>query len=73
MSRVRRLQDYAEFVGPEELREIWSLVRHVEGATMVHVNSTRMGGGVAEILEAMIPLLNSLGVSARWEVIEPLP
>ncbi len=36
----------------------------------LHINSTRAGGGVAEILHRMIPILNDLGIEARWEVIE---
>ena len=38
--------------------------------SFVHVNSTRAGGGVAEILQSMIPILEDLGIRARWEVIE---
>jgi trehalose synthase len=38
--------------------------------SFVHVNSTRAGGGVAEILQSMIPILEELGIQARWEVIE---
>ena len=37
---------------------------------MVHVNSTRVGGGVAEILHRMVPLMEELGVKTRWEVVE---
>jgi trehalose synthase len=37
--------------------------------TFLHVNSTREGGGVAEILHRMIPILKGLGIDARWEVI----
>jgi trehalose synthase len=37
--------------------------------TFLHVNSTREGGGVAEILHRMIPILRDLGIDARWEVI----
>ena len=36
----------------------------------VHINSTREGGGVAEILQRMLPILKELGIEARWEVIE---
>ncbi|HEX9137307.1 MAG TPA: glycosyl transferase family 1, partial [Nitrospirota bacterium] len=36
----------------------------------LHVNSTREGGGVAEILQRMIPILKGLGIDARWEVIK---
>jgi trehalose synthase len=38
--------------------------------SMLHVNSTRAGGGVAEILQRMVPILGDLGITARWEVIE---
>jgi trehalose synthase len=38
--------------------------------SFLHVNSTRAGGGVAEILQSMIPILEDLGIQARWEVIE---
>jgi trehalose synthase len=38
--------------------------------SMLHVNSTRAGGGVAEILQRMMPILDDLGIPARWEVIE---
>ncbi len=42
----------------------------LDGKTFLHVNSTREGGGVAEILQRMIPLLRGLGIDARWEVIK---
>lgn len=38
--------------------------------SFLHINSTREGGGVAEILQRMIPILEELGINARWEVIE---
>lgn len=40
------------------------------GKTFLHVNSTKAGGGVAEILHRMMPILNELGIKALWEVIE---
>lgn len=45
------------------------LADHLSGKKFLHVNSTRQGGGVAEILQRMIPMLESLGIQARWEVI----
>ncbi len=45
----------------------------MHGRTFLHINSTREGGGVAEILQRMIPILNELGIDARWEVIEGNP
>lgn len=38
--------------------------------SFLHINSTRAGGGVAEILQRMIPILNNLGIYTRWEIIE---
>jgi trehalose synthase len=40
------------------------------GRSFLHVNSTRAGGGVAEILQRMVPLLRDLGIDSRWEVLE---
>jgi len=42
----------------------------LHGKSFLHVNSTRAGGGVAEILQRMVPILKELGIDARWEVIE---
>lgn len=39
------------------------------GKSFIHVNSTKAGGGVAEILHRMMPILEELGIRARWEVI----
>jgi len=41
----------------------------MKGINVVHVNSTREGGGVAEILHRIIPLQQELGINAKWEVI----
>jgi trehalose synthase len=38
--------------------------------SFLHINSTREGGGVAEILQRMVPILEELGINVRWEVIE---
>ncbi len=42
----------------------------LSGKRFLHINSTRSGGGVAEILQRMMPMLQSVGINARWEVIE---
>ncbi len=41
-----------------------------QNKSFLHINSTREGGGVAEILSSMMPVLQELGIDARWEVIE---
>lgn len=65
-----RLDDYAPIVGPAEVDEIRELARPLRGRGLVHVNSTAVGGGVAEILHRLVPLLEEVGIRARWEVIK---
>ncbi len=64
-----RLQDYEAIVGKSSLDELKTLAAKFEGKVIQIVNSTYVGGGVAEILEHMVSLLNQLGVDARWDVI----
>jgi trehalose synthase len=47
-------------------RKAWEL----QGKKVLHINSTEYGGGVAELLLAQIPLLEDLGLSAQWGVID---
>lgn len=67
------LESYVEVVGPaviEQLRQLALLLQHLK---VVHVNSTRLGGGVAEILEKHVPLMRELGIDTRWEIITGNP
>jgi trehalose synthase len=65
-----RLQDYEPIVGKSSIEELRTLAGELSGKIIQIINSTFIGGGVAEILEHMVPLLNQLGVDARWDVIE---
>jgi trehalose synthase len=65
-----RLEDYSAVVGKSVIDELFLLAHHVEGKAIQNINSTAVGGGVAEILSRMIPLLKQLGVDARWDVIK---
>ncbi len=64
---------YRPIIGGGEHDRIARLCEKLEGRDAVMVNSTRDGGGVAEILHNMVPLLNELGVKVTWEVIEGRP
>lgn len=61
---------YEEVVGANVLDQLRQLARPLHGARVVHVNSTRLGGGVAEILEKLVPCMIELGLQASWEVID---
>jgi len=65
-----RLARYAEIVGRQEIEELRALADRLSGRTLQNINSTAVGGGVAEILTRMIPLLRELGVNATWDVIK---
>ena len=64
------LQDYQEIVGPGVIEELRILADRVKGRRMQHINSTPVGGGVAEILTRMVPLFRELGLDVSWDVIK---
>lgn len=64
------LAEYANAAGEPAVEQLRQLARSLAGRRIVHVNSTRSGGGVAEILHKLIPLSRELGIDATWEVIE---
>ena len=64
------LNKYAEIIGSAAMDSLVRVADRLKGKKIVHVNSTRSGGGVAEILSSMIPLSKELGLDVSWEVIE---
>ena len=64
------LIDYEPLIGLSGVEELRELAKRLVGQRIVMVNSTRTGGGVAEILNRMVPLLGELGLAVRWEVIQ---
>lgn len=65
-----KIDDYATIVGQTKIDELYFLAEKLEGKVIQNINSTSVGGGVAEILTRMIPLLRELGVNAKWDVIK---
>lgn len=61
---------YAEIIGQATMDSLVNIAKRLKGKKIVHVNSTRAGGGVAEILSSMVPLSQELGLDVSWEVIE---
>jgi trehalose synthase len=62
------LDDYAGVIGAGELEELRALAKPLRGRTVAMINSTAVGGGVAEILNRLIPLTEELDLKIRWEV-----
>jgi len=67
---VNKLDAYREIVGETIVEELYLLAERLSGKVIQNINSTFVGGGVAEILCNIVPLLNDLGVDARWDVIK---
>jgi len=67
------LSAYEGIVGSSVVAQLRHLGEKPVGLRVVHVNSTREGGGVAEILEWMVPLMQDVGIDASWEVVHGDP
>jgi trehalose synthase len=63
------LESYAKVTGEDVIGHLRQLSERLQGCKVVHVNSTRLGGGVAEILQKLVPLMGELGLDASWEVV----
>jgi trehalose synthase len=64
------LDDYNKIVGKKEVDSIRALAEEISSDSVCHVNSTSFGGGVAEILHRLVPLMNDVGLDTDWKVPE---
>lgn len=64
-----KLENYRKIVGRHAIDELVYLAEKLQGKTIQMINSTAVGGGVAEILHRIVPLMNELGVRTYWDVI----
>ena len=69
----KKLTDYVPCVGVELIDEIRKLGSLLRGRCLQHINSTRIGGGVAEILSTLVPMLEEAGLETYWDVIDGTP
>ena len=67
---MNSLADYQEVVGAGVIDELKIIAGRVKRRPFQHINSTSVGGGVAEILTRLIPMLRDLGIDATWDVIK---
>lgn len=64
-------RDYRTIIEENLYQEILTLSQDLKGAKVLHLNATAYGGGVAEILQNLIPLTNDLGLKTSWKVLKP--
>ena len=65
----KHLADYRPIIGEAAHAEILGLAGRLRGKRIAHVNATAYGGGVAELLQSIVPLMRDLGLDARWFVL----
>jgi trehalose synthase len=66
---MSRLDDYRDVVPKGTVEFLRYMAGRVRGKRILHINSTKLGGGVAEMLTSQLPLLQDLGLDAQWETI----
>ena len=64
------LADYRGIVPAGLIESVQAIAHRLKGLRVVHVNSTREGGGVAEILRSLGPLMDDVGLDVSWYVID---
>lgn len=67
---MAKIEDYIPIVGQAVVDELRIVAAQLKGKIVQHINSTAVGGGVAEILNRMVPLLNELGVDTKWDLVK---
>jgi len=65
---IPRLDNYKRIAGKKVIRHIRESAEPLKGRHIVHINSTSFGGGVAEILNSLVFLMNDLGIDTGWRV-----
>ncbi|MBT4484133.1 MAG: glycosyltransferase, partial [Candidatus Latescibacteria bacterium] len=69
MENLVKLENYREIVGDKVVSSIYCKMRRLYGKSVLNVNSTYIGGGVAEMLSSFIPLMNDVGLEAGWRTV----
>ena len=68
---ILKLEKYQRIISNKLFEEIKDLAENLKGLNVIMVNSTPRGGGVAEILKSLVPLMKGVGIEAEWYTIPP--
>jgi len=71
--KITRVEDYEKFIGAEAVSRIIEKSDRLKDLKVININSTYYGGGVAEILNSLTLLMNTLGIKTEWRVIKGTP
>jgi len=67
---MAKIDEYIPIVGESIIDDLRLIADKLKGRVVQQFNSTSVGGGVAEILNRMVPLIKELGVDTRWDLIK---
>jgi trehalose synthase len=65
----KSIADYRHLAGQALIEEIHDLGEALRGKRILHVSATAMGGGVSEILYALVPLMRDAGLETEWQIV----
>jgi trehalose synthase len=71
--KINNLSSYARIVGKPEIGKIRAEAEKLSGKHITCINSTYQGGGVAEILNSIVPLFDQVGVDFGWRILHGTP
>src|SRR2546422_9693501 len=67
---TKHLADYRSIIGQAAYEELQAFSKELKGKRIAHVNATSYGGGVAELLHSIVPLMGDLGLDTHWFVLD---
>lgn len=67
---TRSIKEYENIVDEEIIEKVLQLGREMKGARVLNISSTAFGGGVAELLYTLVPLMKDVGLDADWQIIQ---
>jgi trehalose synthase len=65
----KSLADYMTLSGRALAEQIRALAERLAGKRVLHLSATAFGGGVAEILYTLVPLMQDVGLEVEWRII----
>lgn len=68
--KTKTIGNYRQIAGKKVIGQILSYAKRLQGTRIFMMNSTATAGGVAEILNNLVLLLNSLGLPTTWQTIK---
>jgi trehalose synthase len=71
--KINNLSSYARIVGKPEIEKIYAEAEKLSGKHITCINSTYQGGGVAEILNSLVPMFDQVGVDFGWRILHGTP